>query len=275
MFPLHFSKTEEKFNDILREFINFCYPFIPYILFTAIAEFIDTWILIKYGGSVEQSFFTVGLNLSLSLIIFTTALLKVFWKEIAESIEEKNWKLYNNLVSRFSKLSFVISCAICGLIMPWSNEILIMIYGSEFGNGTTTFKIILIGSIYLGLNQTISIIYFSSGNTKVFVVIGIFISFLSLILVYFAIAPKNNTIPGLNLGSVGVATKYFIIQVVNFILLINFLQTKYKFSFTIKYQLTIILIISLISFMNFEFTNLIFIYETIMLKMIFNFVTYI
>ena len=78
LFPLHFSQTEEKFNDILREFINFCYPFIPFILFTAIAEFVDTWILIKYGGSVEQSFFTVGLNLSLSLIIFTTALLRVF-----------------------------------------------------------------------------------------------------------------------------------------------------------------------------------------------------
>jgi O-antigen/teichoic acid export membrane protein len=60
---------------------------IPYACLSFAYIFLDRWLLQDFGGNLEQAFYGVGAQFSAVSLIATSAMLRVFWKEMAESHE--------------------------------------------------------------------------------------------------------------------------------------------------------------------------------------------
>ena len=76
-----FDDTEE---NTLKKYLNYCLPLIPYSWITFAYIFIDRWLLQYYSGSVEQAYYSVAAQFAAIALIFTTSILRIFWKEISE-----------------------------------------------------------------------------------------------------------------------------------------------------------------------------------------------
>ena len=69
----------------LKSLLPICIPLIPYTFFTFIKEFGDRWILQTWGGENEQAYFGVSERFTMLVMICTSSILRVIWKEFAES----------------------------------------------------------------------------------------------------------------------------------------------------------------------------------------------
>ena len=57
--------------------------------------FTDRWLLQYYSGSVEQAYYSVAAQFAAIALIFTTSILRIFWKEISEAQEKGNNEVVN------------------------------------------------------------------------------------------------------------------------------------------------------------------------------------
>jgi len=100
------TKDDEKIEAVFGEFKKFC---LPMIVFTAIGflySFADYWLLQRFGGAVQQGYYSIGARFAALSLIATTSILQIFWKEIAEAYSLANLERVRALYSRVSKSLF-------------------------------------------------------------------------------------------------------------------------------------------------------------------------
>jgi O-antigen/teichoic acid export membrane protein len=273
--PLEFSNDQEPLKLILSDYLIYCYPFIPLLIFNVISDFLDTWILVNFGGSVEQSYYSIGFQFSAVALIASTSFIRVFWKEISEANAKQNVKLVEKLVTRYFKIVFVVACIIASLLMPWSEEIILFTVGEKFVEGKVAFMIMMALPIHQSINQLLSIIYYALEHIKAYVIINCVFYILSIITIYFLIAPKDNFFPGLELGSIGLSLKMVFINFVIFNVLNFWITKKYNFNFDIIFQLSIMSMFIILGFSVYFLINLYFPFNSILGKFMVNSIIYL
>lgn len=204
------AEAEDGFLDVFGRFRSYCGPLAIYGLVGFAYSFADVWLLQKFGGAVEQGLYSVGYRFGAVCLIATTSILRIFWKEIAEANElgDKE-RLYNLYIKTSRSLCFVSAFGACFLI-PFSKEILSLL-GSEYKAGYICLAIMFIYPIYQSLGQINGSYFHATTQTRLHSTIGIIMMIVSAPVTYLVLAPSSNMIPGLGLGSVGLALKMVIL----------------------------------------------------------------
>jgi len=235
-FHLSFSKNIKTLKQILQEYKKFCLPLLTYTYLGLLMGFADTWLLQHYGGAIEQSYYGIGYRFAAVSLIATRSILKIFWKEIAESNELNDKARVYHIYNRTIRALFILSTIISGFLIPWSVEIIQFFLGDAYIGGTFVLTLMFVYPIHQALGQINNTMYYALELTKAHAIIGTIFMFLSLIAVYFLLAPANANIPGLGLASTGLAIKMVLIQT----LWINFsmwwLHRIQGWKFSIIYQ---------------------------------------
>ena len=203
-----------KFADMLNDFKVYCAPLILCGIVGFGHTFADIWLLQKYGGAVQQGYYSVGLRFSAVCLIATTAMLKVFWKEVAEAKEKGDKDRLNRLYEKISRaLCFVGAVGACFLV-PFSKEILVKFLGPNYEAGWLCLAIMFLFPIHQSLGQINGTYSFATSQTKLYSNMAIFGNLLSIPITYFVLASPASRIPGLDLGSVGLALKMVVLQMI-------------------------------------------------------------
>jgi len=105
-----FSGNEtEDLRLVLCEFTTYCWPLVLSGLVGFLYTFGDYWLLQNFGGSAQQGYYAIGVRFSAMSLIATTAMLQVFWKEIAEANAQANMDRVRHLYSSvFKGLFFLV-----------------------------------------------------------------------------------------------------------------------------------------------------------------------
>ena len=206
--------TSDTFSTAVAEFWVYCKPLVPYVWLVALGEFLDRWMLQAWGGNTEQAYYAVALNIMAIASIAAVSIIRIFWKEIAELYHQGNMELMESLYQRTSRMIYFFASFFVGACLPWSSEILTMALGYEYLGATMTFMLLLLYSTHQSLGQVYGVVLFATGKVKLQTVMGSVFVIVSLVAAYYALAPSNASIPGLDLGSEGLAWKMLIMNFV-------------------------------------------------------------
>jgi len=236
--------------NIIEEFKIYCTPLVIYSIVSFAYTFADTWLLQRFGGAVQQGFYSVGLRFSAICLIATTSMLKVFWKEIAEAHAQGNKERLYYLYTKISRaLLFVAAIGACFLI-PFSKEILVFLLGPKYEPGWLCLAIMFLYPIHQSLGQISGSYFYATAQTKLYSKIAIARMIFSIFVTYFVLASPSTKIPGLGLGSVGSASKMVILQIIGVnifdYIICGYSRWKTEFSYR-SVGIILLLIISFIS----------------------------
>lgn len=206
------NETDNTEENILKKYLNYCLPLIPYSWITFAYIFIDRWLLQYYNGSVEQAYYAIAAQFAAIALIFTTSIMQIFWKEISEAIAQGNDDRVRQLYKKVSRLLFFISAVIAGYLMPISDVIIRNILGENYLGGALTLAIMFIYPIYQSMGQVGGTMLYASEKVSIQSIIGISFMIGSMIVTYWVLAPSDAFVPGLGLGSEGLALKMVTMQ---------------------------------------------------------------
>ena len=207
-----FNTTDDTEENTLKKYLNYCLPLIPYSWITFAYIFIDRWLLQYYSGSVEQAYYAIAAQFAAIALIFTTSIMQIFWKEISEAISQGNDNRVRQLYKKVSRLLFFISAVIAGFLIPISDEIIRNILGENYLGGALTLAIMFIYPVYQSMGQVGGTMLYASEKVSIQSIIGMSFMIGSMIVTYWVLAPSDAFVPGLSLGSEGLALKMVAMQ---------------------------------------------------------------
>tara|TARA_B100000519_G_scaffold203116_1_gene224197 strand:+ start:1960 stop:3489 length:1530 start_codon:yes stop_codon:yes gene_type:complete len=205
---------EDNILSVFKEFKDFCSPLVIYTIFSFFYSFLDYWLLQRFGGSTQQGYYAVGLRFSTVILIASTSILQVFWKEISEAYSKGNITKVQVLYSKVSKMFFFFSMAFCCFLIPFSRDIITLFLGPEYMKAWATLSLMFFYPVHQSLGQITSTMLYAIGKTKTASYSGIFFMLLSIVTAYFVLAPRSSIVPGLELGSIGLALKMVVCQII-------------------------------------------------------------
>lgn len=251
LIPIIFSKEDEKPREIFLEYWVYCMPLIPFAGVNMIMRFSDTWLLQHFGGSVEQAYYAVSSQFANISLIATASVLRILWKEVADANEKKNPEIVRELYHRASKILYFFSVIISGFLIPWVPTIIKLTLGDEYIAGTSVMMLMFLYPIHQSLGQVVGTMFYALELTRIYVIIGISFMLISTISVYFFLASSDSYIPGLGLGSLGLALKMVILQFLGVNFSIWYLARIKGWTYNPLYQIFIMMIFFSIGFLSY------------------------
>jgi O-antigen/teichoic acid export membrane protein len=111
------------------------------------------------------------------------------------------------LFNRATKLLFFSGALITGFLIPWVTEIIEFTLGEAYLGGIMAMSIMFLYPVNQAQGQVSGATFLALELTRPYVVIGILGMVTSIAVAYFVLAPVDARIPGLALGSTGIALK--------------------------------------------------------------------
>ncbi len=209
------SEETSLLTPILGEYWKYCKPLIVLSFIAFSYDFADKWLLQKYGGAAQQGYFQVSFQFAAVAVLATTSVLNVFWKEIAEAWEKKDFLRAENLYRKVSRGLVIISAIVAGFLIPWSEQIVRIVLGEMYIEGWPVLAVMFLYPIHQSLGQVGGAMLLASGYTKRFAWLASFSMLCSIPLTFYVLAPEDNSfIVGLDMGAAGLALKMVLLGVV-------------------------------------------------------------
>jgi O-antigen/teichoic acid export membrane protein len=228
--------AEVETSSVLSRYLRYCLPLIPYAWIGFAYEFADRWLLQNFGGSVQQAYYAVSAQFTGIALIATSSILNIFWKEIAEAHYNANHARTQMLYRRISRILFLVGSVIAGYLAPWSVELLRLILGAGYVGGAVTLGIMFLYPIHQSLGQIGGTMLYATERVTLQVAIGTAFMALSIGVTYLILAPAGGAVPGLGLGSEGLALKMVGFQIVQANAIAFTIARLWKWPFDWAYQ---------------------------------------
>jgi len=238
--------SSENSKEILKMFLVYCLPMIPYTWLNFIHDFADRWMLQHWSGSEQQAFYSIAQQLSAVALIATTSVLNVFWKEIAEAYKAGNNSAMKHLHKRVSRMLFVLSACIAAFLVPWSREIVLALLGEKYLAGVFTLSVMFFYPIHQSLGQIAGTILYATESSKLRLHLTLVFVPINLLVTYFLLAPRDAIIPGLSLNSEGLALKMVSMQIIQVSIISYLINRKFKLHPDFLYQIAILVLLILL-----------------------------
>jgi O-antigen/teichoic acid export membrane protein len=246
--------VDERFDGkkVWNGYFNYCAPLILISVLGFGREFTDRWFLQKYGGSEEQGFYGIGYQLVVVSLLATASLLRIYWKEIAEAHENNDLERMYKLHHKVCRFLFMVAALISGFLIPWSEEIIRLFLGPAYLGGSPALAVMFLYPIYQSLGLIGGSFLLAVEKTKPKVVLEGLVIIIAIPVSYFVQAPVDAPLPGLELGSLGMALKMVILCVVSSNLVLWWIARHYSWKFDWVYQVLVLAVTFMLGQLSFE-----------------------
>jgi O-antigen/teichoic acid export membrane protein len=239
-------------KDSLSRYVIYIKPLFFSSLLSFIYIFLERWLLQKYAGAEQQAYLSLAIQFSTIVLILTTSILKIFWKEVAEHINDKNSDKLKLLFDTATKNIFLITTIISMFFILNSKDIITIVYSEKYIAGVYVFMLINFYTIHQTLGQLYGTFLLALEETKVYSILVICVTLVSIPLVYLVLVP--NELVAISLGATGVGIIMVVVQFVFINIMGFYIQKKFQFNSIflnqIKYILGFLVLLFCIQFMS-------------------------
>ncbi len=240
------EKNSKRIKEIADEFKNYSQPLFIASLIGIIVGIGDRWFLQAFSGSVQQGYYSFGLNLGTICFLLTGSVTPLLTREYAIAHLAKDKIKIGELFSKFIPIFYLLTATISCFLATHGDWVSFILGGSDFRNAAIPVMLLSLAPIHQTYGQLSGGLMVATERTKVYGVINIFVGLLGLPVTYLCIAPNNYF--GLDLGASGLAIKALLMQILTVNLQIWF-NTKYlglkMRRFVIQQILIVVLLISI------------------------------
>jgi O-antigen/teichoic acid export membrane protein len=191
----------------LNRWWQFARPLLLLQIYLPLVSYLGIWLVQRWSGAAEQGYYALALQWSSLALIFTNAGVSIFWREIAHQSAGGRVSLAAQTYERFSRLLFFLSLGLaCGLSAS-SATLVSVVAGEQFEPAVVAVALMAFYPAAQTLGQLSTAALKATERTSTFARWSILLSIPDLLLVWFLLAPRSATIPGLNLGAEGMAIR--------------------------------------------------------------------
>jgi O-antigen/teichoic acid export membrane protein len=205
-FRLNIKENRDYSKNLFR-YIN---PLIVMTIISFAAGFLDRWLLQKFGGSIQQGFFTLAFKMGAVYFIFASSLTQLLTREFSVAFGKRDINQMRVMFRRYIPLIYGIVAYFACFVATQSDKVVYIIGGSEYEGAKTVMMIMAFYPIHQSYGQLSNAVFYATGQTKLYRNIGLSGMLLGLPLIYFLLAPKS--MMGLNAGATGLAIKMVLVQ---------------------------------------------------------------
>jgi len=194
----------------LTEFFKYTAPLIGYIIVNVITGVSDRFILQVFGGSSEQGLYGFSYGMMNVSSLFLTAVQPLMVREMSIAASQNNMKRMATLYESFYPLLFALTAYFCVFVVVEAPTIIQLLGGEQYAKALWSFRLVLIlplVGVFSGLNA--SIVY-STGRTRLFLIMSLINAPLGIVLLYFLVNPIY-----LGFGALGLALKSMTFEVLS------------------------------------------------------------
>ena len=242
-----YSGSNTSIRNIFFKYYKFCLPLAPYTIIGFVYSIGDKWMLQNWSGSIEQAYFGIGLRFSGIALLATTALLAIFWKEVAVLHKKGDFNLLEELFNKTTLGLYIFTSIIVALILPWSSFIVEIFLGDEYSDGILTITILLIYPVHQCIGQITGSFLYAIEYTKLQSLIGCIFMITSLLSCYILLSPNNLLLGGLKLGSVGLAINVVFMNIIFTNITLYYIYKKLNWRKKFFFQLIFLIFVLLTS----------------------------
>ena len=223
--------SAREYKRYLNEFYFYSRPLYVVAIIGMSISICERWLLQYFGGSNEQGYYGLALQISSICIIFTTSLTSLIMREFSIQHKKNNINEIGRLYKKYIPMLYSVSAFISCFIFMQVDNITRIVGGGEYSGASLTISLMALYPIHQTLGQLNYTLFLSTDRNKLFSKISIIFSIIGLPVIIILLAPIESH--GLNLGASGLAIKMLLIQIVavNIQLYYNasYLSQKYLF----------------------------------------------
>jgi len=170
-------------------------------------EFFERFLIQYKYGPEEQSYYYIAAKWAAIIIILSSSSLQIFWQSLVKTIAAGDIKKAGGIYRRLDGLLFYV---IVTLALIWSfmgKEMLSFLLGKEFENAGKILVVMAFYPVSQVFGQMGTTIAIASERSKEYLIATAITATIGFFVSYFLLVPKDSYIPGLELGSFGLAIK--------------------------------------------------------------------
>lgn len=204
------------FRALLQEYLRYCKPLMLVAWAGFLYEFLDRWMLQRFGGAGQQGFYQIAYQFSAVSLLATSSILNVFWKEIAEAHGRGDTGRVALIYHKVNRGLVFFGASLSGLLIPWTDEIVTLFLGPAYVMAVPVLMIMFLYPIHQSMGQIGGTMFLASGHTRAYMMVSVAMMLVSLPLSYLVQAPASGLfISGLGLGALGMALKMVCLNIVS------------------------------------------------------------
>lgn len=231
------KSNDDPIRGLLDAYGVYCRPLLFLYVISFAYDFLDKWLLQRFGGPSEQGYFQVSYQIAQISLLATTSILNIFWKEIAEALANSNLERVRYLYQKISRSLVMFGAMISGLLIPWSEQIVKYSLGDSYVSAWPVLAIMLLYPIHQSMGQIGTTVFLASGKTRLHMLLSTALLVAALPVTYFAVASTNATpISGFGLGAVGMASKLVLVNILSVNVQAWFIARSFRWTFDWIFQ---------------------------------------
>ena len=245
--PLVLKIEKKERNYYLKDLFRYVYPLLIYMLVGLVTGLVDRWLLQKFGGSIQQGYFTLAFKIDAIIFLFTASLTPLLMREFSIAFSNKDMEKMKVMFRRYLPIMYSITAYLSCFVAVQYDKIALIFGGGEYKKAGLIIMVMAFYPIHQTYGQLTSTVYYATGQTRLYRNIGIICMVLGLPLIYFLLAPRINL--GLDYGAMGLAIKTVLINIimVNIWLYFNTRFLKLSFGKFLLHQFASVAIMLLIA----------------------------
>ncbi|HXK93278.1 MAG TPA: hypothetical protein PKV38_06295 [bacterium] len=203
--------TKTEIRNYTYEFYLYTAPLVVYEFAGAFISILERWLLQWFGGSAEQGFYGLSYKISVIVFMFTSALTPLLTREFAKAYGERNPAQLRYLFRRYIPLLYTVAAYLAVFVALQAGKIGTLLGGREFQQAGPAIAIMAFYPLHQTYGQLTDALYYATGRTRLYVVLGIVIMAAGLPITWIFLAPPAWL--GLGWGSTGLAWRMVLVQI--------------------------------------------------------------
>lgn len=201
-------------RETFREFRAYCAPLVVLALAGFLGDFLDKWLLQRFGGAQQQGLFQVSFQFSAVSLLVTTSILRIFWKEVSEAHDAKDTARAARIYQRVCRSLVMFSTILSAAMIPWARQIVEVFLGQAYLMAWPVLAIMFFYPIHQSLGQIGGTMLLATNRTRAYMWMTLAIMGIGLVSSYLTQAPQTGMlIPGLGLGALGMGLKTVVLNI--------------------------------------------------------------
>lgn len=247
---LSWRLSRETLIKYYNEFYLYSRPLFFYGLLGVLVNVFDRWMLQKYGGGIQQGFFSLSYQIGAVCLMFTSAMTTLITREFSISHFRNDKQKIAHLFRRYIPLLYSLSAFIACFTAVNADYVVSIFGGNDYQGAVLPMTIMALYPIHQTYGQLSGSVFYASGETKLYSTIGTIFMIIGIPITYLCIAPKNML--GLNVGALGLSIKMIGIQffAANIQLFFNSRYLKLPFTKYLIHQIGCVLVLIILSVLS-------------------------
>ncbi len=236
----------EKMGSHVRDFWQYSKPIFLLSLSATVAGFADRWILQRFGRSSEQAYFGIASQIASVSFLFTGAMVPLLTREFSILHGERDWRGLARAFTRFLPMFYALTAMFSCFAAVHCVELVALLGGTEYQEAVPAVAIMALYPVHQTLGQMSSALFFATGETRLYSVIGITFQIVGIPAAYYIMAQGAAHGPGNSASALALKMVLMQFVAVNVLLFYNAKRLKLHFtSFFCHETLIIIMFLSL------------------------------